>query len=196
MDIATLGAGRPLALASLPGVTRLYRVQPPAPRSTSVVIGAAILAPAGLMAYRYDLPPLAVGYFAFDETTAVYETLARREARSIVLSAVRMRDLLSATLRSSGLRIADLRPHATDWPVLQSSRYSSTQALAADLHAHRYDGAVYSSAQHHAMHCLALFGPANAATSKVDSTPLFDALSSRLHASVVRAEQGAQLPVV
>lgn len=50
--------------------------------------------------------------------------------------------LLTVTLRVEGLRIADLRPHATDWPVMQLLRYASTQALAADLLGHGFDGAI------------------------------------------------------
>jgi hypothetical protein len=137
-----------------------------------------------------------LGYFAFQDLTAVYETLARRDGRSIALATVKARDLPTVTLRSGGLRIADLRPHATDWPVLQSNRYTSTQALAADLHAHRYDGVLYLSAQHYALDCLALFGAANASTSRVSSDPLFEASAGRLHGSLVDAERGSELPIV
>lgn len=196
MDIATLASRRALTAASLTGEHLLYRVQLPAPRSTSVVIGPVIMSPAGIMAYRFDLRSQPVGYFAFENLTAVYETLARRDARSIALATVKARDLLTVRFRSGGLHIADLRPHTTDWPVLQSNRYSSTQALAADLQTNRYDGVLYSSAQHFAVDCLALFGAANAALTRVSSDALFDPATTRLHGTVVAAEHGSELPII
>jgi hypothetical protein len=196
VKVADLTARRPLTAAFLPGEVPVYRIQLPAPRPTSVVIGAVFMSPLGTMAYRFDLPAQAVGYFAMSEAAAVYETLARRDVRSIVLATVKARHLLTARLTTAGLRLADLRPHTTDWPVLQAGRYATTQTLAEDLQAQGFDGLVYRSAQQHAADCLALFGPANAAVASISSMPLFDAARMRLHRAVVDGARGSVLPVV
>lgn len=196
MRVADLQSLRPLTAARLPADLVLHRIQLPMPRSTSIVIGPVFLSPLGTLAYRYDLAAQPVGYFAWAAATAVYETLARRDGSRIALATVQARSLLTVRLNSSGLKIADLRPHSSDWPVLQSTRYSSTQALAADLLAQGFVGVVYHSAQQHGAECLALFGAANGAVSQIQSLPLFDAATKRLHRAVVDGARGSQLPII
>ncbi|MBX3600435.1 MAG: RES family NAD+ phosphorylase [Rubrivivax sp.] len=196
MDVATLGTRQPLRQAVLPAELRVYRVQLPAPRPGSVVIGPLILPPPGLLACRFDLAAQPVGYFGLQDVTAVYETLARRDSVAIALAIVQARVLLTARLATTGLRIADLRPHASHWPVLQAARYAPSQRLAADLQRLGYDGALYLSAQHPVRDCLALFGAANAAVAGGAVLPLYDAVTSRLHRGVIDAAAGTQLPVV
>lgn len=197
MKPADLSARRPLGPASLPSDVSLHRVQLAAPRATSVSIGPVIVAPPGIMACRCDLPTITVAYFTFDETTAVYETWARRDARSIPLTEIAKRELLTVTVAGgAGLTIADLRPHTTDWPALQSVRYASSQELTADLAGAGYDGVLYHSAQQFATQCVALFGPAARAVKRVSNDPLYDAATARLHRCIADAARGAELPVV
>lgn len=196
MKAADLAARQPIGRSTLPAELTVYRVQLAVPRSTSTVVGPVVMAPPGIMACRFDLPAMAVGYFTLGEETALYETWARRDAASIPLTEIARRKLLTATFAAAKLTIADLRIHAGDWPALQSMRYASTQELAHDLAVSGYDGIVYHSAQQFASPCLALFGAAVGAVSWVRDEPLFDAASGRLHVCVVDAARGAELPVV
>ena len=51
--------------------------------------------------------------------------------------------------------------------MLQSLRFSETQALAADVHQAGYSGLIYRSAQHFAQDCVVLFDPDSAATTQI-----------------------------
>jgi hypothetical protein len=196
MKLADLRARQPVATARLAGETILHRIQLSAPRPTSTVVGPVIMAPPGLLACRYDLPATAVAYFTFAETTALYETWARRESLSIPLTEIAKRELLSVVLNPTGLNVADLRPHVSDWPAMQSMRYAPTQELADDLARHNYDGAVYHSAQQFAQASLVLFGSAVARVTRTGADPLYDTATARLHRCVVDAARGAALPLV
>jgi len=172
----------------------VYRVQRAAARPGTARVGALKLAPAGLLAARFDLPDHVVGYFAEAPETAMYESLARREALSLSLAAVGARQLL-AMQSTRSLRLADLRPHVSTWPFLQSLRYALTQQIAADAHRQGYEGLVYRSAQQHGQDCLALFGPALGALKLVKRVPLVDAAGG-LHRAVANAILGSQVPLV
>lgn len=132
--------------AHLPVPTVLYRVQRIRSLPGAVVIGSLRLPPRGGLFNRFDLVADDVGYFADSGATAVYETLARREATVLSMSgSVALRQLL--TLQTTQpLILLDLRPHAHRWPVLQSLRYGSNQSLAAAARAAGYQGVVYRSA--------------------------------------------------
>lgn len=172
----------------------LYRVQRAAARPGTVAIGALKLAPAGLLASRFDLTAHPVGYFAEGPETAVYESLARREALSLPLSIVATRQLL-AMQSTRSMRLADLRPHTSTWPFLQSLRYASTQQIAADADSLGYEGVLYRSAQQYGQDCVTLFGPALSALKLVRRVPLVDAMGG-LHRAVANALLGSQVPLV
>lgn len=172
----------------------VYRVQRSAARPGTVTVGALKLAPAGLLAARFDLPGHAVGYFAEAPETAVYESLARREASSLSLATVGARQLL-AMQSTRTLHLADLRPHVSTWPFLQSLRYAITQQIAADAHEQGFEGVMYRSAQQYGQDCLALFGAALGALKLVRRVPLVDA-EGGVHRAVASAVRGSQVPLV
>lgn len=179
--------------------TTLHRVQRLSARAGAVVIGALKLPPRAAMAGRFDLPNLDVGYFADGAVTAVYETLARRDAMTLSVSgAIALRQLL--TMRTTQpLRLLDVRGKAHDWPVLQSLRYGVTQALAAAAKTAGFEGVIYRSAQRHDAECYALFGAAPLASLRLlAAVPLALAPASpsgtyRLHRAVADAIRGSQV---
>jgi hypothetical protein len=137
----------------------LYRVQRSGSRPGTVTIGGLKLPPPGALVGRFDLSLFPVGYFAEAPETAIYESLARREATALSLFLLARRQLLAVQSRR-GNRLADLRPHVSSWPVLQSLRLHVTQQLAADAQRLGFEGIVYRSAQQYAHDCYALFGSA------------------------------------
>lgn len=180
----------------LPAPAVLHRVQRLRSLAGSVTIGALRLAPRGRYLNRFDLAMQEVGYFAESPETAVYETLARREATLLSTSgSVALRQLL--TLQTTQpLAMLDLRPHANQWPVLQSLRYASTQALAASAQSAGYQGVVYRSAQQHGADCYAVFGPALQALRVVRRARLVHQVTGALHRAVADAVRGSQVPLV
>lgn len=135
-----------------------------------------------------------VAYFAESSETAVYETLARREAILLSLSSLAARVLL--TLRTgSPLKLLDLRFHAGAWPVLQSLRYAETQALATETHAAGYDGLIYRSAQQYGSDCVVMFGAeAMRCVRLVSKLPLLSPAGA-LHRAAAEAIRGAKIPL-
>src|SRR5689334_15118805 len=95
---------------AVPASMTLYRVQRSTSRPGTVTIGSLKVPPAGTLSGRFDLSSLPVGYFAEAPETAIYESLARREALGLSLSVVAKRRLLALQTRRT-LRLADLRPH-------------------------------------------------------------------------------------
>lgn len=178
----------------LPEGSTLFRIQWARKRPTTVVYGPLKLAPAGSGLGRFDLVNEVTAYFAETPETAVYEVLARREATMLSLEALSKRRLV--TLHTTRpLQMADLRPHRSQFPVLQSLRYSETRELAAEIRAAGYDGAAYASAQHPGMDCSVLFEPALDAMRATATSPLID-LAGRLHKSVFQALNGSRVPLV
>ena len=176
--------------------TPLFRVQRTNPRPGAVVIGALQLPPRGLLKNRFDLATDDAAYFAATEATAVYETLARREVTMLSLSGeVALRELLN--MRTAAvMNLQDLRPHAPNWPVLQSLRYGVTQTLAASLRAAGSDGVVYRSAQQHGADCYVLFGAGLLSTLQLVSQAPLTNPSGQPHRVVVDALRGSQVPLV
>jgi hypothetical protein len=174
----------------------LHRVQRLRSRRGTVAVGALRLPPRGLLSGRFDLPDDEVGYFAESGETAVYETLARREAATLAMSAVAARALL--TLRTtSSLQLIDLRFHANAWPVLQSLRYDLTQGLSRDARDLGYQGIVYRSSQQYGADCFAIFGRGPLASLRLESrVPLRQPGTGALHRTVADAVRGSMVPVV
>jgi hypothetical protein len=191
MDLDTLEFVPELRLP--PGAT-FYRVQFSRARRDSQRIGPLRLAPPGLMTGRFDLHGTPVAYLAESPETALYEALFRREVLAVSMARLAQRSLMSLQI-DAPLTLADLRGHATTWPVLQSLRFSATQGLAADLHRRGFDGIVYRSAQQHGQDCHALFGPALAHLRRRWSQPLIHAGGS-LHRLCAQALRGSQIPLV
>jgi len=180
---------------TLPSPSILYRVQRLRSRRSSVVIGPLRLPPRGLLRNRFDLVDDEVAYFAESSETAVYETLARREATTLALATVACRALLTVQT-TAPLKLLDLRFHAGAWPVLQSLRYVETQELAREARALSYDGLIYRSAQQYGSDCVALFGAGPMRSIKlVTKLPLVSAAGA-LHRAAAEAIRGAKVPLV
>ncbi|KQP22709.1 hypothetical protein ASF43_02020 [Pseudorhodoferax sp. Leaf267] len=164
-------------------------------RSDSIRTRGFVLAPPGSLAGRFDLRDEATAYLGDSELTALYESLFRREARNCHLGRLRERALTS--FRSTArLRLVDLCGLEEQFPVLQSLRYESTQAFAADCRRADLHGIAYASAQHPHHGCVCLFEAGIARMKRMTQTPLVHAGAMRLHRSVVQAAHGSQVPIV
>lgn len=177
---------------TLPSPSILYRVQRLRSRRGAVAVGALRVPLRGLLLNRFDLVDEEVAYFAELSETAVYETLARREATSLSLSTIAGRALLTLQT-TTPLRLLDLRFHAGAWPVLQSLRYAETQELAREARALGYDGIIYRSAQQYGSDCVVLFGAgAMRCVKLVAKLPLVSAAGA-LHRAAAEAIRGAKV---
>ena len=109
-------------LQYLPPVTlsasqTVYRVQRIKARPGAVTTGALKTAPIGDMSGRFALTGAATGYFAESPETAVYESLARREAVWLSISNAARRQLLCLrTTRDVQLLRAGLLCRVRRWP--------------------------------------------------------------------------------
>lgn len=179
---------------TLPAPFILHRVQRLRSRRGAVSIGPLRLPPRGLRVGRFDLLDDEVGYFGESGETAVYETLARREATMLTMSALAARALL--TLRTTAaLKLIDLRFHANAWPVLQSLRYDITQGLSQDARELGYQGVVYRSAQQYGADCFALFGAAMKSLRLESMMPLVHSPTGALHRAAADALRGSKIPL-
>lgn len=160
-----------LTLYTLAARQSLFRVQRAG--KGAVRRGALKMAPPGLLSGRFDLPDVPCAYFAEAPDTALYEATLRREATFITITELRARELLTVEVRAS-LELGDLRPHAPNWPVLQSLRFSETQELAREARAAGLQGLIYRSAQQHGQDCVVLFDPKPGAVAKRASASLVD----------------------
>lgn len=172
-----------------------YRIQRLKALPGSVRVRGFILAPAGTLSGRFDLKDEANAYLADSELTALYESLFRREARSCAFDRLKARALVSfRTTRR--LRLVDLRGLEERFPVLQSLRYESTQAFAAECRRLDAHGVLYASAQHPYHGCACLFREGMARMTRMEIMPLVQPGTDRLHRSVVLAARGSQVPIV
>lgn len=136
-----------------------------------------------------------MAYFAERPETAIYEAICRREATGVSCALVGKRSLLTVQTTAK-LTLLDLRPHVFSWPVLQSLRFSHTQALAAEAHAAGFSGIVYRSAQQYGMDCFALWGQALTELHRVSLESLIERQTGNLHGTLATALIGAQLPLL
>lgn len=180
----------------LPTGTSLFRIQWVRARRSTLVRGPLKLPPPGTGGGRFDLRHEAVAYLAETPETAAYETLARRETTILSLASLADRRLL--TMRTTGpLRLADLRPHVSSFPVLHSLRYSETRELAEDIALQGHDGIVFASAQHPGGDCYAVFDKGQGLLKPVSrAVPLAVRGSGEVHSCVVTALRGSRVPVV
>lgn len=177
---------------TLPSPSILYRVQRLRSRRGAVAVGSLRVPPRGLLLNRFDLVDDEVAYFAESNETAVYETLARREATSLSMTTIAGRALLTLQTTAS-LRLLDLRFHAGAWPVLQSLRFAETQELAREARALGYDGLIYRSAQQYGSDCVVLFGAgAMRCVKLVTKLPLVNSAGG-LHRALAEAIRGAKV---
>ena len=172
-----------------------HRIQRARARFDSVRVRGFLMGPAGTLSGRFDLEDEATAYLSDSELTALYESLFRREARSCHLDRLKERTLTSFRT-TSRLRLVDLRGLEERFPVLQSLRYESTQAFAADCRRSNAHGVLYASAQHPFHGCVCLFKEGIARMAKTTSAPLVQAGTERLHRSVVLAARGSQVPII
>jgi hypothetical protein len=181
-------------LALLPIEQTIYRIQSRQSRRGSVKVGPLKLAPAADMTGRFALASHPTGYFAESPETAIYESLVRREAVSLSLSIAQARSLLCLRT-TSPIQLLDLRPHTPSWPVLQSLRFTSTQAIAADALAAGFAGIVYRSAQQYGQDCYVVFGDSLKLFKLVWQKPLVKADGSA-HQALFACLRGGQIMVV
>lgn len=179
----------------LPDRQTWYRIQRSSWRKSSVRTRGFILPPYGVPTGRFDLADEPTAYLADSELTAMYEAIFRRDTRSYTLDQLRQRTL-TAFSTSPGIRLVDLRGLEENYPVLQSLRYETTQAFAADARMAGAHGVMYASAQHPHHACICLFECGVASMTKLSSTPLVQLGSDRLHRSVLRAALGSQVQIV
>lgn len=172
-----------------------HRIQRARARFDSVRVRGFIMAPAGTLSGRFDLEDEATAYLADSELTALYESLFRREVRTCHLDRLKERTLISFRTIAR-LRLVDLRGLEERFPVLQSLRYESTQAFAADCRRSDAHGVLYSSAQHPFHSCVCLFKEGIERMAKTTSVPLVQPGADRLHRSVVVAAHGSQVPII
>ncbi|HEX6704873.1 MAG TPA: RES family NAD+ phosphorylase [Albitalea sp.] len=180
---------------TLPDHATLFRVQRLRSRPGTVRIRDLRVPPRGLLLGRFDLVDGEVAYFAEAPETAIYETLARREAMTLPFETLRQRALL--TLSSSRpIRLLDLRPHAHAYPVLQSLRLEVTQGIAGQAWAAGYEGIAFRSAQQFNADCFAIFDAALRAFRMINKKRLVEPGTDALHRAVVAAIRGSQIPLV
>lgn len=172
----------------------LFRIQPARARPGSPAIGALRVARANSLAGRFSVPDKRVAYFADSEDTAGYEVFGRREQQFISLERLRAGELLCAEL-TDDLSLLDLTQHAGAYPALQSTRYSPTQALAAQAARAGFDGIVYRSAQQHGGTCYALFEHTFPHVRARWRQRLIQPTTGNLHRLVATVALGAQLPL-
>lgn len=172
-----------------------HRIQRARARFDSVRTRGFVLAPRGTMSGRFDLEDESTAYLADGELTALYESLFRREARSCHFDRLKERTLVSFRT-AAGLRLVDLRGLEERFPVLQSLRYESTQAFAADCRREGAHGVLYASAQHPYHGCVCLFEEGIARMARTGNTPLVQTGTGRLHRSVMLAVHGSQVPII
>jgi RES domain-containing protein len=151
----------------------LFRIQRMAVSGDALARGPLHLAPIGSLSGRFDLAGVPCAYLAEEPDTALFEAVFRRESNGVSVAVLQLRELLAVQTHAE-LVLGDLRPHATAWPVLQSLRFSETQALAADVHQAGYRGLIYRSAQHYTQDCVVLFDPDSDATKQIWRVELAD----------------------
>jgi hypothetical protein len=147
------------------------------------------------MVGRFDVTTCAVGYFADSPLTTLYEMLFRRATAHRKRADVAERQVLRATLRAP-LRLLDLCGAEEASPVLVSTRYAETQALALAARAKGVDGIRYASPQHPSLQCIAVFESALTKLVTVEKTPLVDSTGLRVHPWVAQAQRGPLVPLI
>lgn len=163
MKLADIGTLSPHKLAR---GQSLFRIQRAAVIGAAVTRGPLNLAPVSSLSGRFDLEGLPCAYLAEAPDTALFEAVFRRESTGVSVSAIRRRELLAVESQSEQV-VGDLRPHAMSWPVLQSLRFSETQALAAEVYQAGFSGLIYRSAQHYTHDCVILFDPDDASMKEL-----------------------------
>jgi hypothetical protein len=178
---------------SIPPGQSYFRVQRSKLSKSTVLKGPLKLAPPGRLAGRFDLSDTPCAYLAEAPETALYEAVFRREASLVSLSSLANQELV-AVQTCRAISVADLRPHAGTWPVLQSLRLSETQELASELQAAGFDGAMYRSAQQYGYDCIALFGPSASLFKGIRVQALADS-AGRLNKHLAQAALHSRVPL-
>lgn len=189
MKLSDLEVVTTYTLAAGQSLFRIQRI-----RGGALRRGPLKLPPAGLLSGRFDLRDAPCAYFGESPDTALYESVFRREARSVSLTNLGRRQLLTARIRRD-LHLGDLRAHAPSWPVLQALRFSETQELAEDAHRAGFEGLIYRSAQQHGQDCVVLFDPEARVVSALSASLLVGPGDSLNH-WVVLAAQRSRIPLV
>lgn len=180
-----------LPSTTLPASHTVYRVQRTKARPGSVRIGPLKMAPAGDLHGRYSVATTASCYFAESAETAIYESLVWREAVALSLDIAENRQLLCLST-TRPIHFLDLRHHASSWPVLQSLRFTATQAIAAGALAEGFEGIVYRSAQHYGQDCFVVFGTSLKAFKLAWRKPLL-LPDGAMHQALATAIRGGQI---
>lgn len=170
----------------------LYRVQTSEPHAQTTCRGAVHLHSGPERLGRFDLDDRLCAYFATRPQTALYEAVYRREKLSIKPDALEGRHLIAVAMCRE-LTLADLRPYASHFPVLQSERRKETRQLAEELEQQGVDGLIYRSAQQGEHDCVILFDPPESLFKLLWRSALSDIAGSGGAWSAV-ASQGARIP--
>lgn len=182
-------------IIQLPANQVFHRIQLLRPRKTSIKINGLLLAPAGLLASRFDLVGEPTAYLADSPETALYESLFRREVKSLSIDELKRRSL--ATFHSTRtLLLADLSSLSEPYPLLQATRIGITQALAQELRDQAADGVIYASAQHPQHSCICLFESGARALKRVSELALSHPGTDRLLTVVVEAARRSGVPLL
>lgn len=144
----------------------LYRTQRAAVTGAAIARGPLHLAPIRALSGRFDVVGVPCAYLAEAPDTALFEATFRRESTGVSVTALQLRELLAVQTQHEVV-LGDLRPHAAAWPVLQSLRWSETQALAAEVYKAGFSGLIYRSAQHFGQDCVVLFDPPSGLTAEL-----------------------------
>lgn len=182
-------------LTELPELQVWYRIQLLRAKKNSVRANGHILAPAGVLANRFDLPNQVASYLGDSPETALYEAIFRRKIFSYHMDDLRKRALVAFQVRQP-IQLVDMRGLEERNPVLQAERYGITQGFALECWQRGLDGVHYASAQHPRHDCICLFPSGIAKTRRLSVTPLVEPITQALHKSVVTAAWGSQVPIV
>lgn len=151
--------------------TVLYRVQYTEVRADTIQRGPLKMYGGAALSGRFDLGDRPIAYLAELPQTALYEAVFRKNADMVRLEALVDRELI-AVKTARTLLVADLRPFASHFPVLHSSRIHETQELAAAIAKTDLEGLIRQSAQQADRACIVLFDPPADAVSLLWRSPL------------------------
>jgi hypothetical protein len=171
-----------------------YRVQRTNSLETTVVHGGFLLPPRGSLNGRFDVPQAATAYFAASMSTAILESVARRNKQAIALADLMSREIVCVK-QIAALRLIDTRGLERYFQDLVADRYSRCQRLALQAYDAGLDGVIYASAQHPASFCFSVFESQLDKLRIVEHIPMVSGRGKRLFKVVQDTLESANFPV-
>jgi RES domain-containing protein len=185
----------PIAEFSPLGILRSsYRVQRIKSSKTTVVHEGFLLPPRGLMTGRFDVPDVATAYFAASMSTAILESVARRNKQAVALADLMSREIVCVQ-QIAALKLLDTRGMERDFQDLVADRYSRCQRLALEAYDAGLDGVIYASAQHPESFCFSVFELQLDKLRIVKEMPMVRGRDKRLLKVVQETLESANFPV-